>query len=197
MSEYQLASMNITEDNLRSIFKFFNRFMLLLWRLGLGSWGNGTKFGGSLMVIKHTGRKTGLTRHTPVNYAIVNGDIYCTAGFGKVSDWYRNIMVNPEVEVWLPDGRWAGVAEDATDDEYSHLLLRQVIIASGFAGPLFGVNPKQLSDEDFKDLLESYQLIRIRRADALTGPGGPGDLSWIWPLSTFVLLWLLIRKRRK
>jgi deazaflavin-dependent oxidoreductase (nitroreductase family) len=197
MSEYQLGSMNITEDNLRIIFKFFNRFMLLLWRLGLGSWGNGTKFGGSLMVIKHTGRKTGLVRHTPVNYAIVNGDIYCTAGFGKVSDWYRNIMVHPEVEVWLPDERWAGVAEDATDDEYSHLLLQQVIIASGFAGPLFGVNPKQLSDEDFKDLLESYRLIRIRRADALTGPGGPGDLSWIWPLSTFVLLWLLIRKRRK
>jgi len=197
MSEYQLGSMNITEDNLRIIFKFFNRFMLLLWRLGLGSWGNGTKFGGSLMVIKHTGRKTGLVRHTPVNYAIVNGDIYCTAGFGKVSDWYRNIMVHPEVEVWLPDGRWAGVAEDATDDEYSHLLLQQVIIASGFAGPLFGVNPKQLSDEDFKDLLESYRLIRIRRADALTGSGGPGDLSWIWPLSTFVLLWLLIRKRRK
>lgn len=197
MSEYQLGSMNITEDNLRIIFKFFNRFMLLLWRLGLGSWGNGTKFGGSLMVIKHTGRKTGLVRHTPVNYAIVNGDIYCTAGFGKVSDWYRNIMVHPEVEVWLPDERWAGVAEDATDDEYSHLLLQQVIIASGFAGPLFGVNPKQLSDEDFKDLLESYRLIRIRRADALTGPGGPGDLSWIWPLSTFVLLWLLIRKRRR
>jgi deazaflavin-dependent oxidoreductase (nitroreductase family) len=197
MSEYQLGSMNITEDNLRIIFKFFNRFMLLLWRLGLGSWGNGTTFGGSLMVIKHTGRKTGLIRHTPVNYAIVNGDIYCTAGFGKVSDWYRNIMVHPEVEVWLPDERWAGVAEDATDDEYSHLLLQQVIIASGFAGPLFGVNPKQLSDEDFRDLLESYRLIRIRRADALTGPGGPGDLSWIWPLSTFVLLWLLIRKRRR
>jgi deazaflavin-dependent oxidoreductase (nitroreductase family) len=197
MSEYQLGSMNITEDNLRIIFKLFNRFMLLLWRLGLGSWGNGTTFGGSLMVIKHTGRKTGLVRHTPVNYAIVNGDVYCTAGFGKVSDWYRNIMVHPEVEVWLPDGRWAGIAEDATDDEYSHLILKQVIISSGFAGPLFGVNPKKFSDEDFKDLLGSYRLIRIRRADALTGSGGPGDLSWIWPLSTFVLLWLLMRKRRR
>ena len=197
MSEYQLGSMSINEDNLRIIFKIFNRFMLLLWRLGLGSWGNGTTFGGSLMVIKHTGRKTGLVRHTPVNYAIVNGDVYCTAGFGKVSDWYRNIMVHPEVEVWLPDGRWAGIAEDATDDEYSHLILKQVIISSGFAGPLFGVNPKKSSDEDFKDLLGSYRLIRIRRADALTGSGGPGDLSWIWPLSTFVLLWLLMRKRRR
>jgi hypothetical protein len=87
MYEYQIAGMKVSEDSLRSIFKSFNRFMLLLWRLGLGSWGNGTSFGGSYLVIKHTGRKTGLTRHTPLNYAIVDGEIYCTAGFGRVSDW--------------------------------------------------------------------------------------------------------------
>jgi deazaflavin-dependent oxidoreductase (nitroreductase family) len=197
MSEYQLAFLEVTEDQLRIVFKAFNYFMLLLWRLGLGAWGNGTEFGGSIMVIKHTGRKTGLTRHTPVNYALVDGDVYCTAGFGKVSDWYRNIIANPEVEVWLPDGRWAGIAEDVSNDENSPHLLRQVIRASGFAAPLFGVNPKNLTDEDFKNLLESYRLIRIRKADALTGPGGPGDLSWIWPLTTLVLLWLLLRKRRR
>jgi len=62
----------ISEQRLRRIFKSFNRFMMLIWRLGLGSWGNGTEFGGSIMVIKHTGRKTGLTRYTPVNYAVVD-----------------------------------------------------------------------------------------------------------------------------
>ena len=197
MSEYQLAFSNVTEDQLRRIFKAFNRFMVLLFRLGLGSWGNGTKFGGSVMVIKHTGRKTGLTRLTPVNYATVDGDIYCTAAFGRVADWYLNIIANPQVEVWLPDGRWAGTAEDVTSDEKGAFYLRQVIIASGFAGPLFGVNPKHLSDQDFERLLESYRLIRIRRVNALTGAGGPGDLSWIWPLTTFVLLWLLLSRRRK
>lgn len=197
MSEYQLAFITVKEDQLRTIFKAFNRFMLLMWRLGLGSWGNGTDFGGSVMVIKHTGRKTGLTRYAPVNYAVVDGDVYCTAGFGKVSDWYKNIMANPEVEVWLPDGRWAGKAEDVTEAENASFLLQQVIIASGFAGPLFGVNPKKLTDEDLQRLLKSYRVIRIRRTNALTGPGGPGDLSWIWPATTFVLLWLLVRRRRK
>ena len=197
MSEYQLASSNVTEDQLRRIFKAFNRFMVLLFRLGLGSWGNGTKFGGFVMVIKHTGRKTGLTRLTPVNYATVDGDIYCTAAFGRVADWYLNIIANPQVEVWLPDGRWAGIVEDVTSDEKGAFYLRQVIIASGFAGPLFGVNPKHLSVQDFEGLLESYRLIRIRRINALTGAGGPGDLSWIWPLTTFVLLWLLLSRRRK
>jgi deazaflavin-dependent oxidoreductase (nitroreductase family) len=197
MSEYQLAFSNVTEDQLRRIFKAFNRFMVLLFRLGLGSWGNGTKFGGSVMVIKHIGRKTGLTRLTPVNYATVDGDIYCTAAFGRAADWYLNIITNPQVEVWLPDGRWAGIVEDVTSDEKGAFYLRQVIIASGFAGPLFGVNPKHLSDQDFEGLLESYRLIRIRRINALTGAGGPGDLSWIWPLTTFVLLWLLLSRRRK
>ncbi len=197
MSEYQLGGLKVSEDSLRGIFKAFNRFMLLLWRLGLGSWGNGTSFGGSVMIIKHIGRKTGLTRHTPVNYATVEGDIYCTSGFGKVSDWYLNIKVNPEVEVWLPDGRWTGIAEDVTDMEGNYQVFRQVLIASGFAGPLFGVNPKKLSDQDLLKLLESYRLIRIMRSNALTGPGGPGDLAWMWPAATFFLLLVLLRRRRK
>lgn len=197
MSEYQLGSTKISEDNLRSIFKVLNRFMLLLWRLGLGSYGNGTSFGGSIMVIHHTGRKTGLTRQTPLNYAIVNGDIYCTAGYGVASDWYLNIMAKPEVEVWLPEGRWAGRAEDVTDAENNHLIFRRVLAASGFAGPLLGVNPKKLTDQDLINMLESYRLIRIRKQNALTGQGGPGDLAWIWPTATFILLWLLTRRKRK
>ena len=186
----------ISEQRLRTMFKSFNRFMMLLWRLGLGSWGNGTEFGGSVMVIKHTGRKTGLTRHTPVNYAVVDGDIYCTAGFGSTSDWYVNLLAIPQVEIWLPDGRWAGVAEDVSDSQDRGALLRQVIIASGFAGPLFGADPKKLTDADFEKLMDNYRLIRIQRKGAVTGPGGPGDLAWVWPLSTFILLLLWFRRRR-
>ena len=74
---------NISDERLRTMFRAFNRFMMLLWKLGLGKWGNGTKFGGFIMVLKHTGRKSCLIRHTPVNYTIVDGDVYCTAAMGK------------------------------------------------------------------------------------------------------------------
>jgi deazaflavin-dependent oxidoreductase (nitroreductase family) len=120
--------------------------MLLLWRLGLGSWGNPTEFGGAVMVIKHTGRKSGLPRLTPVNYAILDGEIYCTAGFGSRADWFRNIQVHPQVEVWLPDGRRLGVAQDVTVSAERLPVFRAVLVASGFAAPLFGVNPRVLSD---------------------------------------------------
>jgi len=185
-----------TEAKLKRLFKLFNKFMLLLWRLGLGSIGNQTRFGGYVMVITQTGRKSGQVRRTPVNYAIIDGDIYCTSGFGRRSDWYHNILANPQVEVWLPDGWWAGHAEDVTEAENRIDLMRAVLVGSGFAAYLAGINPHKLSDEELEAATGTYRLIRIRREQAMTGTGGPGDLTWIWPLSTILLLALLLAKKR-
>jgi hypothetical protein len=57
------------------------------------------------------------------------------------------------------------------------------------------VNQKKMSDSKLDELLAHYRLIRIRRTGALTGPGGPGDLAWVWPLTTLVLLFLLVSGR--
>ncbi len=186
-----------TEKRLRKGFKLFNRFMVLLFRLGLGAYGNGNPYTGWIMIMKHRGRRTGMTRLTPVNYAEVRGDIYCTAGFGRMSDWYQNIRETPRVEVWLTNGRYEGIAEDASNDPYRIYLLRQVLIASGPAAPIFGVDPRKLTDVQVEKLLEHYALVRIRRTVALTGPGGPGDLAWFWPLATFALTLLCLVQNRK
>ncbi len=186
------------EEKLRQGFKYFNRFMLTMWRLGLGSWVNAwPEVGGRIMVITHTGRKSGLRRQTPVNYALVDGEIYCTAGFGPTSDWYRNIVAQPQVEVWLPDGWWAGVAEEVTDTRLRMPLLRQVLIASGFAARAEGIDPVAMTNDELSAATADYRLIRIRRAEARTGPGGPGDLAWVWPLATMILLPLALRRRRR
>lgn len=181
---------------LRQNFKKGNTLMVWLWRLGLGKHINiAPRYAGHIMVLEHSGRKSGKRYRTPVNYAIVNGEIYCVTGFGAVSDWYRNIIANPQVEVWLPDGWWAGLAEEVLDADLRLPILRQVLIASGFAARLFGVDPLKLSDEELDRLTRDYRLIRIRRTVARTGEGGPGDLAWVWPLTTFVLLFLLLKRR--
>ena len=186
------------EKKLRQGFKYFNRFMLLMWRLGLGQWVNlWPEVGGQIMVLTHTGRKTGLQRRTPVNYALVGGELYCTAGFGHISDWYRNIVADPNVEVWLPDGWWAGLAEEITDPAGRLPLLREVLIGSGFAAYMAGINPRSMTDEALDAATTDYRLLRIRRTEARTGPGGPGDLAWLWPLSTLILMWLLFRGCRR
>lgn len=189
---------SLTEENLRQGFKYFNRFMLMMWRLGLGSWVNfWPEVGGRIMVITHIGRKTGTKRQTPVNYALVNGEIYCTAGFGAQSDWYQNIKQNPMVEVWLPEGWWAGRAEDITGSENHLTLLRQVLIASGFAARAAGINPNTFTDEELAKVTTDYRLVRIRRSEARTGRDGPGDLAWIWPLATFLLLTMKCRRGKR
>jgi len=149
-------------DVLRKVFRGMNRFMVFMWKIGLGKMINMWPAGfGRIMVIKHRGRKSGKEFLTPVNYAIVNGEIYCTAGFGSISDWYRNMLVYPRVELWLPEGKLLGCAEDISDSLDRLFLLRQVIIASGFAAPLFGINPKKLNDEQLDAISKDYRLVHF------------------------------------
>jgi hypothetical protein len=158
VSKFTLQQMN----SLRRIFRAGNRFMVFLWKIGLGKAINLWPAGfGRIMVIKHHGRKSGREYLTPVNYAIVEGEIYCTAGFGSISDWYRNILVYPRVELWLPDGKQIACAEDISNSQQRLFLLREVIIASGFAGPLFGVDPKKLNDDELNKVSKNYRLVHF------------------------------------
>ncbi|MBI5291276.1 MAG: nitroreductase family deazaflavin-dependent oxidoreductase [Chloroflexi bacterium] len=187
------------EETLRQGFKrYLNPFMVFMWRLGLGPFINfAPTVSGRIMVIAHTGRKTGRRRFAPVNYAVVDGEIYCTAGFGGISDWYRNLMAKPEAEVWLPDGWWAATVEDVSDSEQRLPLLRHVLIASGFAARAAGIDPFHISDEALTKTAAHYRLLHLKRMAARTGPGGPGDLAWVWPLAAMVLLPLAMRKRKR
>jgi deazaflavin-dependent oxidoreductase (nitroreductase family) len=186
-----------TEENLRAMFKQFNKFMLLMWRLGLGPMLNmWPEVGGRIMVMATTGRKSGQRRLTPVNYALIDGDVYCTAGFGAKADWYCNIKSESKIEVMLQDGWWEGVAEEVDLAENLEKM-RQVLIGSGIVAPLMGIRPEQLSEAELAEVTATYKLIRIRRTVARTGAGGPGDLAWVWPSATFVLAGMLLLRKQK
>jgi hypothetical protein len=92
---------------------------------------------------------------------MIDAEIYCTAGFGPISDWYRNMLVFPRVELWLPQGRQIFCAEDISDTQNRLFILRQVSLASGFAAPLFGVNPKRLSDHQLDAISKDYRLVHF------------------------------------
>jgi deazaflavin-dependent oxidoreductase (nitroreductase family) len=190
-----LSSPNF-EKKTRFAFKYLNRLMLFLWRLGLGYWFRWPQAFGRIMVITHRGRKTGQRRRTPVNFARVGDDLFCTAAYGARADWYLNILENPDVEIWSPEGWWEGITEDVTEVENAAEILRKVLIGSGFAARLFGLNPYKISEKGLENLLIKYRLIRIRLTRACTGPGGPGDLAWIWPIVTFLLLPILLNQRK-
>ncbi|MFN8440137.1 MAG: nitroreductase family deazaflavin-dependent oxidoreductase [Caldilineaceae bacterium] len=181
------------ETRLRGGFKYFNRFMLWLWRLGLGGWVNGwPAVGGRIMVLTHEGRRSKLRRQTPLNYAEVAGELYCVAGFGPITDWVRNVMANPRVEVWLANGSWQGMAEDLTGSADSLTLIRAVLRNSGFAAYAAGINPWQISDDALRQATQEYRLVHIQRLEDTAASHSVADLAWVWPLTTFALLFYLL-----
>jgi len=181
-------------ERMRRLFHRMNHFMVLAWRLGFGPvlnmWPSVT---GRILVLVHTGRKSGNRYYTPLNYAPDGDALYCLVGLGPRTDWYRNAMTEPNVQVWLPSGRWSGVARDATHDPDRNTRMRQVLIASGFAAWTLGLYPKRMSDEQVEEATHDYRLVRIVTAEHLAGPG---DLAWVWALPAAAALSWTMRHRR-
>ena len=123
-----------------------------------------------IMVIKTHGRCTGKRRYTPVNYAFNHGYVYCTAGFGSVSHWYKNLSNNPQVELLLPSGAVTANAEVVNEIAEKRIALRQVLVNSGFAAFVFGgFNPYRVSEEKIIELTRDYIVIRFRTAGIAAG----------------------------
>lgn len=80
----------------------------------------GWLLGQRFLCLTHIGRRTG-RRYRTVLEVIGHdaGQFYVIAGFGPSSDWYRNIQVNPPVEVivgrsrFTPIARWPDESEAA------------------------------------------------------------------------------------
>lgn len=164
-----MTQLSTQDENLRQIFKAGNRLVVSMWQAGLFVNPYPPAMG-QIMVLVHTGRKSGLQRHTPVNYAIVDDAIYCTAGFGKASDWYQNVLAQPEVEVWLPGERWQCRAEDITDSPYYTWFMREVLKCSGFAAQLFGgLRPDAITEGELREKTQGYRLIRLQKVAQIPG----------------------------
>jgi len=179
-------------SSLRYMFWFLNKFFMVpVFRIGLGPiFGN--PFWGYMMVLKTTGRKSGKVRYAPVNYTIMDGNVYCLAGFGHISDWYRNMQANPRLEVILPGGAIAGLAEEVSDPAEKVRAARRVLKAGGFAGFLMGVNPYAVSDARLAQAIAASPVIRIRPCGL--GVGASDPVGWLWVPVLAALVWLILKQ---
>lgn len=186
------------EAQLRGFFRWLNRRMLLMWRLGFGSH-FADPMVGYIMVLTTTGRKSGEHRRAPLNFALDGETVHCLAGFGDTTHWLLNLQSDPRCEVWLPDGRrMAGRGEVVSDETRRIALVRRVLIRSGFAAKLAhpGLDLAAASDEQIALLGvrpdRRYEVVEIKLGEDVTGPGGPGDLAWVGPAVGLAGLTLLL-----
>ena len=177
---------------LRFIFRQLNRFFMVpAFRWGFGPF-MGSPISGYIMVLKTIGRKSGLVRYAPVNYAIMDGKVYCLSGFGKIAHWYRNLQAQPQVDILLPSVTLSGEAATVTDPDECLNAARQILKNSGFAGFLAGYNAWTISDDDLREKGRDMIVIRIEPNRVLPGTADPGGKMWLWLTLGLILVIVLV-----
>lgn len=165
-------------SELQATFRRVNPHVLRMWRWHLG-WMMSAfpPVSGKTMVVTHRGRKSGRRLQTPVNYAVIEGDVWCTTN--DRAQWLQNVRANPDVEVWLPLRRpRRGVAEVLPLDAEHVSQYRAVLIASGFAASRFGgIKPRRASDADLLERGADYRLLRITRGHRVLRRRGGGPAA--------------------
>lgn len=89
--------------------RFGLRLPIWLYRARLG-WLLGDRF----LMLTHTGRKSGLERHTVIEVVQHNKDTdtyYVVSGWGEKSDWYQNIRKAPSVTIQTGGRKFKSIAE--------------------------------------------------------------------------------------
>ena len=150
----------------------------------------GNPFTAYLLLLRTRGRRTGLVREAPLGYVLLDGFVYCVAGYGVATPWYRNLVDNPTVEVVLPGRTIRGIAEPVTDDAEWLRGYRTLIAGFGLVGRLVDGDPRRLDDATLLATHRSLPVIRIRSLDPpgpiIAGTWDPGGRGWLAVLAVAI-----------
>ncbi len=68
-----------------------------------------------VLLLTSTGRKSGQSHVTPLQFEKERDVIYVASARGPRADWFRNVQANPRVKVQIDDRAFDGLAEPITD----------------------------------------------------------------------------------
>jgi deazaflavin-dependent oxidoreductase (nitroreductase family) len=168
---------------------------ILLYRLGLGK-----VFGNYILILSTTGRTTGKTRRTPVEYFFHEGKYYIISGFGDQPDWYQNLAVNPQVTIQNGYERICATARPPkTEDEWE--AVRLYLLHSPIGKLLNASYSDELQDADDMEKVKQWPALTFDPTDTPCPPPLEADLVWAWPLILLgaaidiTVAWLLSRRK--
>jgi deazaflavin-dependent oxidoreductase (nitroreductase family) len=145
----------------RGLSRLLFRTPIYLYRVGLG-W----LLGGRFLLLNHVGRKSGLPRQAVVEVVRHDeaSDTYVIAsGFGERSQWFQNVMEQPEVTIQVGRRKLAVTAErlsrEAAGDEMVDYARRHAGAARNLARFMgFEVDG---SEEDYRALGEEIPFVHL------------------------------------
>jgi deazaflavin-dependent oxidoreductase (nitroreductase family) len=171
------------QDVMRRAFRWGNQHVMLpvLRHRVLAAWA-GSPAAGYFLTLTTTGRRSGLPRRTPLNYAILDGCVYLLSGFGTRADWYRNLTADDRVSLALPGRVVEGVATPVLDPLEAERAAMAVARNCGFALVFEGMNPLTASDDRLRAQLAGRPVVRVTAPEPVRpGPHDPGSPWWVVP----------------
>jgi deazaflavin-dependent oxidoreductase (nitroreductase family) len=88
-----------------------------------------------IMLLTTTGRRSGQPRTNGVSYMPLGDHFIVFSGWGVRSDWYRNVLANPEVTAKVGNRTLRATAVPVADPERRRELMRQMRARAGQCGP--------------------------------------------------------------
>jgi deazaflavin-dependent oxidoreductase (nitroreductase family) len=162
---------------LRKAFRVLNRWAAApLIRAGGGPLLTTTATG-SILVLRTTGRKSGLVREAPLGYTMIDGRVVVMAGYGRNAHWFRNALADPEVEVLLPGALIAGQAAEITEPDQMRAAFRILIESMGVVGRLTLGDVRGKSDAEVDALAAAFPVLAITPTAFRPGPFDPGGMG--------------------
>jgi deazaflavin-dependent oxidoreductase (nitroreductase family) len=169
---------------------------VLLYRLGMGK-----LFGNYILILSTTGRKTGKTRRTPVEYFLHEGQYYIISGFGEGTDWYLNIQESPQVTIQNGFERVCAIARPPeTEEEWQAVYL--YLTHSPVGKLLVPAESEDLPASEIIEGVHDWPVLTFEPTDQPCPTPLEADLVWAWPLILLGMafdvttLWLLSRRKK-
>ncbi len=177
-------------------FRVANKYVMVpLHRAGLAAW-LGNPLTGWQCLLTVTGRRSRVRRDAPLGYIVMDGATWVLAGYGPRTQWYRNVLADPRVELRLP-GRAPvdALAEEVHDPDTRARVIPPLARSMAIPGAVIGCFPATASDERILRCVSFVPLVRVTSlggGEFTAGPDDPGGRAWLWRQSVVVGLTMLL-----
>jgi len=110
----------VPQNNPGPVFRYLFKIPLLFYRFGLGGF-----VGPRFLLLTTTGRKTGKPHATPLEFSFdeKTGGYLVSAGWGGKTDWYKNALANPAVNLQVGREKFAAQAVPLPHREVAEQML--------------------------------------------------------------------------
>ncbi len=178
----------------------FSRWLVQLpiwmYRLGLGRLIG--RMG--LMVLTTWGRKSGLPRHTAIEYRVHGSKIYVVSGWGRRPNWYANLIAQPVVRVRAGSQVLSARAQRVDDPSEALRVLYLFRKRAPFIyDPLLAYlsDHKSVNSRTLPEVSDKFTIVRLEPSVDIVGPPTvEPDLKWVWPVLALVLVMMSLLGRR-